>query len=121
MITIGNMRGQILSGTGVDIANGLQQVFDRGFALDTAYSSYYTSLQFVLTSEFTSEEQRLYMGCLQFLSYIVGGTMLPEANIAQYVSQYYLNYMGGGTAIFRLFLLLLGRCSILRTFNVCLY
>lgn len=103
MITIGNMRGQILSGTGVDIANGLQQVFDRGFALDTAYSSYYTSLQFVLTSEFTSEEQRLYMGCLQFLSYIVGGTMLPEANIAQYVSQYYLNYMGGVLPFFGYF------------------
>ena len=62
--------------------------------MDTAYSSYYTSLQFVLTSEFMSEEQRLYMGCLQFLSYIVGGTMLSEANIAQYISQYYLNYMG---------------------------
>ena len=105
MIMIGEFRGQILLSSSASIMNGIQNIMMKGFALDTAYSSYFTSLQFVLTADFTSTEQRLYMGLLQFISYIIGGTMLPEANIAKYVSHYFVNYMGGyyrSSAIFAL-------------------
>lgn len=105
MVTIGDLRGQILTSNVVIILNGVQNIAMKGFALDTAYSSYFTSLQFVLTADFTSMEQRFYMGGLQLISYIIGGTMLPEANIAKYVSQYFVNYMGGyyrSSAIFAL-------------------
>lgn len=103
MVSIGSLRGNILSGNADVIFQQLDYLLQNGFSLDTAYSSYFTSLQFILTSELISISQRLYMGLLQILSYIVGGTLLPEANIAVFVSNFYTNYMGGVLPFFGYF------------------
>lgn len=103
MASIGKLRGEILSLNFNSIMETLSILFDNGFSLDTAYSSYYTSLQFILTSELISFGQRLYMGALQFISFIIGGSLLPEANIAAFVSNYYFNYMGGVLPFFGYF------------------
>lgn len=103
MVTIGELRGDILSASVTSFSDRLNQIAQTGFALDTAYSSYYTSLQFVLTTELISFGTRLHIGALQLLSYIIGGTLLPEANIANFVSQYYFNYMGGVLPFFGYF------------------
>lgn len=103
MITIGELRGQILSGTFTGLTSAVSKVMERGFSLDTAYSSYFTSLQFVLVADATLIGDRLYMGLLQMISYIVGGTIMPEANIALYVGQFYKNYMGGVLPFFGYF------------------
>lgn len=103
MVSIGTLRGNILSGDSDAILQQLNYLLQNGFSLDTAYSSYFTSLQFILTSDLISTSQRVYMGFLQLLSYFVGGTLLPEANIAVFVSNFYTNYMGGVLPFFGFF------------------
>ena len=77
------------------IITTIEILFDRGFALDTAYSSYYTSLTFLGSLDFTSFSKRMEMLLKWLLSIILGGNAVPGASVPNYTRQYFVHYFGG--------------------------
>lgn len=94
MSMIGVARGAILSG---DFSiNGIIKILkERMFTLDTAYSSYHTSITFILMEEQVSMWDRIHVFCGFLKSIIVGGYDSVESNVARVTAQFYQHYDGG--------------------------
>ena len=68
---------------------------DRGFALDTACSSFYTSQTFLAVSFNDGMGKRLVMFLSWVASIFVGGSIIPNSNLSSYTRQFYTHWYGG--------------------------
>lgn len=75
------------------------------FILDTAYSSYYTSLTFLDLLNNVDMSDRLHLFFKWALSMFLGGSMVVDSNLAVYSRQYYTHYFGGVLPFFAFFYL----------------
>lgn len=75
------------------------------FILDTAYSSYYTSLTFLDLSNNMYTIDRLYLFFKWVLSMFLGGSQVVDSNLASYARQHYMHYGGGILPFFSFFYL----------------
>lgn len=91
---IGVERGNILSGD-FDISNVVEQLCEKKFTLDTAYSSYHTSLTFILSENNTSYETRLMIFWGFIKSIFFGKYDTVNSNVSSYTRQLYHHYGGG--------------------------
>lgn len=91
---IGAARGELLSGN-FDVQSILLSIFQRGFALDTAYSAYFTSTTFV----YLDERVDLDVHAALFLDFIksifVGSGSNPDSVLPQFSLDYVTHYFGG--------------------------
>lgn len=102
MIGIGAMRARFsLSGIG----NVLLGAFKGGLALDTAYSSYHTSMTFIKVEEITSFSSKMGMFGRWLLSMIFGGSLIEDSNLAYYTLDFYPHTFGGVLPVFMYFYL----------------
>lgn len=96
MSVIGVVRGELLSGN-ADIGSIMSSLAKSGFALDTAYSAYYTSESFIYVMDKFSVQETLFL-FWEFVKSIFIGTdpdMLLTSVSAEYVKHY-----GGGLVPF---------------------
>lgn len=92
MSIVGAARGAVLTGN-ADVASVFQLLGERGLALDTAYSAYYTSESFIyIIDKFTFQEIMELFG--DFVkSVFIGGD--PDKHLAAISSVYVDHSMGG--------------------------
>ncbi len=101
---VGTMRTNV-EFTVENLMNSILSSLNGGYVLDTAYSSYYTSLTFVKVQESVAIRQRLTMFCLFMLSMFLGGSIVKGSNLASFTRQYYVHYYGGVLPFFGQFYL----------------
>lgn len=101
---VGTMRARV-EFTVKNLANSFLKSLNGGYVLDTAYSSYYTSLTFVKVESFVDVKQRLYMFYLFMLSMFLGGSIVKGSNLALFTRQFYTHYYGGVLPFFGQFYL----------------
>lgn len=102
MSIIGVVRGELLSGN-VDISSILSSLAKGGFALDTAYSAYYTSESFVyILDKFSTLEILAFFW--EFVKSIFIGTN-PDMLLTSISSEYVFHYGGGLTPFYFYFYL----------------
>lgn len=101
---VGTMRAN-LEFTIKNLARSFLKSLNDGYVLDTAYSSYYTSLTFVKVESFVDVKQRLYMFYLFMLSMFLGGSIVKGSNLALFTRQFYTHYYGGVLPFFGQFYL----------------
>ncbi len=102
MSLIGVVRGALLSGN-FDISSLLSLLGERGLALDTAYSAYYTSESFIyVMDKFTPQEIMMFF--VDFLkSIFIGGN--PDMHLTAVSATYVDHSMGGVMPFFFYFYL----------------
>lgn len=92
MSIIGQVRGELLAGN-ADVASILSSLAESGFALDTAYSAYYTSESFIfIIDKFTSVEILLFFW--EFIKSIFVGSN-PDILLSSLSKNYVFHYGGG--------------------------
>ena len=92
MSIIGVVRGELLSGN-FEVTSILSSLVESGFALDTAYSAYYTSESFVyILDKFSVQEVFVYFW--EFVkSIFIGGD--PDMHLTAISHDYVVHYGGG--------------------------
>ena len=100
---IGQLRGSLFS-NGLDVDNVLSNLSEREYSLDTAYSSYFTSMTFLDELRVTSSADRVYLFGRWILSMLLGGSV-RDSNLAQYTLSTHLHYYGGVLPYFGYFYL----------------
>lgn len=95
---IGTARGALLSGN-FDVQAILYAIAANGFALDTAYSAYYTSQTFVYVMEMLTDSTRLEYFSDFFLSIFFGESANSSAKLIS-VSRQFIHHNGGGVLPF---------------------
>ncbi len=117
MSVIGVVRGELLSGN-ADIGSILSSLARSGFALDTAYSAYYTSESFVyVLDKFTTQEVLVFFW--EFVKSIFIGTD-PDMLLTS-ISNTYVAHYGGGLIPFYFYFYLGGIGIVLAVFLVAFY
>lgn len=96
MSVIGVVRGELLSGN-ADIGSIMTSLARSGFALDTAYSAYYTSESFIYVMDKFSVQEILFL-FWEFVKSIFIGTD-PDMLLTS-VSDVYVKHYGGGLVPF---------------------
>lgn len=91
---IGDMRASFVISLDT-IKEVISRLMTKGGSLDTAYSSYFTSLTFILTKDTLSIWWRLNMFGRFLLSMVLGGSAISNSNLPAYTRAYYLHYFGG--------------------------
>lgn len=91
---IGAIRGSILysDASWVDILNNVAK---NGFALDTAYSAYYTSESFVYISDLYETSQKLEYFKNFIVSIFMGSTATQDSQLA-FISHRHMHHSNGG-------------------------
>lgn len=93
---IGAVRGAIMSGN-FSVAGILENLSNKGFALDTAYSAYYTAqcdIYIVDSWRITDQERTSYF--FDFLNSIIFGESANKGAVIQNISRRYVHHNGGG-------------------------
>lgn len=90
---IGEQRAEI-SFSFQSVGSILDNLFEKAFALDTAYSAYFTSLTFLKTADMLTFAERLDL-FLRFLLSIVFGGRVSGSVLASYTRSFYIHYFGG--------------------------
>ena len=92
---IGSVRGNY---SGFNLSEMVKDVWNdrRGtmFVNDTAYSAYHTSVTFI-KSETVGWGERLRIFKNYMLSMILGGSKVPDSNLAEYTHRRFMHYYGG--------------------------
>ena len=96
---IGAVRTSITSAEFDEFLNVMGNKITGGFAWDTAYSSWHTSITFVLYSDFVSWEERLVLFWHWVQSIVFGGSV-PMSNLARLTRSYFAHYYGGVFPVF---------------------
>ena len=91
---IGAYRGNWLR-TGFSLSNVWEALKDNLFTLDTAYSSYHTSLTFLLYGEGVSTSVKMGVFSNFLKSIILGGYGTAENSVAHLTANFYAHYNGG--------------------------
>lgn len=76
----------------VETINGMKKT---GLALDTSYAAYYCSLTFIKTEDILPLSQRIVIFENWIISQLLGGSLVPNSNVAAITREYYMHYMGG--------------------------
>lgn len=96
---LGSVRTGLASAGIEDFVEALRESFIKGFSWDTAYSSWHTSITFLLYGSSISPNEHL--GLLwQWIQSIFLGGGIPMSNLAQVTLGYYYHYYGGILPIF---------------------
>ena len=103
MVAIGQLRGNILI-SGFSVNNVINQLAKGKFALDTAYSSYFTSMTFLDELHKTVFSRRIQLFLRWLLSIFLGGSV-TDSNLAVYTRQTHMHYYGGVLPYFAWFYL----------------
>lgn len=103
MSGIGQVRASILQ-EGLNFRAITKSLFSHYFALDTAYSAYFTSMTFLDELTQTSVSQRFYLFGKWVLSMFLGGSV-KDSNLAYYTRQFFVHYNGGVLPFFAWFYL----------------
>lgn len=101
---IGVVRGALLS-SNVNVGEILNRLANHGFALDTAYSAYYTSETFVYIDDIYSRSEKLDYFKDFIISIFLGNSYNPSAFLANVSKQYLHNSAGGMMPYFFFFYL----------------
>lgn len=93
---IGAVRGAIMSGN-FSVAGILENLSNKGFALDTAYSAYYTAQCdiYVVDSWRVSDDER-FSYFIDFVKSIFLGESANRSSVIQNISRRYVHHNGGG-------------------------
>ena len=92
MSIIGVVRGELLSGN-ADVSSILSSLAESGFALDTAYSAYYTSESFVYIIDKFTLFEIIALFCEFVKSIFLGAN--PDVLLTSISAQYTIHYGGG--------------------------
>ena len=103
MTGIGELRGEILT-SNLSIRSIISQLIEEKFALDTAYSAYFTSMTFLDELSNITASTRWYLFTRWVLSMFLGGSV-TDSNLAIYTRQNYVHYNGGVLPFFAWFYL----------------
>lgn len=103
MSAIGQFRASLVLSGGT-FSNVWDLLTENGFALDTAYSSYYTSMTFIDMLGNIDWTQRIDLFFRWVLSIFAGGSV-TNSNLAEYTRQFYMHYNGGVLPYFAYFYL----------------
>lgn len=91
---IGVVRTSITSAGFDEFLNIMGNAITGGFTWDTAYSSWHTSITFVLYSDFVSWEERLLL-LWQWIQSIALGGSVPMCNLSVITRSYFSHWFGG--------------------------
>lgn len=117
MSIIGVVRGELLSGN-ADVGTILSSLAKSGFALDTAYSAYYTSESFIyVLDRFTFHETIIFFW--EFVKSVFIGTN-PDMLLTS-ISEEYVKHYGGGLMPFYFYFYLGVIGIVVSAFIVSLY
>ena len=83
----------------------LSNIKQHYFILDTAYSSYYTSLTFLDLLNNVDISDRLYLFFKWVLSIFLGGSNVVDSNLSMYSREYYVHWFGGVLPFYSFFYL----------------
>lgn len=100
---IGEMRASVKINTD-SIAASVKRSFENGITLDTAYSSYFTSLTFLKYRETIGLGERVELAFRYLLSVFLGGSV-SRSNLANITRSMILHYYGGILPFFAYFYL----------------
>ena len=103
MSLIGQFRAQLIM-HGANIKAVVKSLSANYFSLDTAYSSYYTSMTFLDELTQTDFNKRIYLFGRWLLSIVLGGRV-SDSNLALYTRQHHFHYNGGVLPFFAWFYL----------------
>lgn len=103
MSAIGQFRAELTLDI-TSLTTTLNILKDNKMLLDTAYSSYFTSLTFLETLDFVSLSQRFYL-LSRFVLYLFVGSVIPDSNLAIFTRNYFVHYFGGILPFFGYFYL----------------
>ena len=103
MSGIGQLRAQVFL-QGFSFRQIIKSLFSGYFTLDTAYSSYYTSMTFLDEMASHSLSSRLHLFGRWVLSMFLGGSV-KDSNLAQYTRAHFMHYYGGVLPYFAWFYL----------------
>ena len=96
---LGSIRTGLVSASVDDIVEAWNESLARGFAWDTAYSSWHTSITFLLYGDIVSSNEHLVLFWHWIQSVFLGGSV-PMSNLAQLTLSYFYHYFGGVLPIF---------------------
>ena len=114
MSAIGQFRASLVLSKDI-LKTVILRLIDERIALDTAYSSYFTSLTFLMVKKDLGFSGVMRLFGRWILSMFLGGRV-PDSNLATYTRQYYLHYMGGVLPFFAYFYL-----GIIGIILLCIY
>ena len=100
MTLIGNLRTTIWDSSMQDVVESVMYNIGRGFAWDTAYSSWHTSMTFLDFDQVVGEQGRQYYLQQWLLSIVLGGSSVADSQLAFVTRQFYPHWFGGVYPIF---------------------
>lgn len=94
MSVVGSVRGYLMSGD-ISLSMIFENLKNKMFTLDTAYSAYYTSMTFIKAEDFTSNFERFNFFINFLKSIIFGGYSSENVSVAHYTIKYFHHNYGG--------------------------
>lgn len=96
---LGSVRTGLASAGVDDAGTALSESLSRGFAWDTAYSSWHTSITFVLYGDLISPSEHLVL-FWQWVQTLLFGGSVPMSNLATITQPYFWHQFGGVLPVF---------------------
>lgn len=95
----GSVRTGLVGAALQDIVNAWDDSTARGFTWDTAYSSWHTSITFVMYGNIISPSEHLFLFAQWVKSVLMGGSV-PMCNLAAITQPYFFHQFGGVLPVF---------------------
>lgn len=102
-LAFGGVRTQIWVDGFAALFESFQRIMDTGFAWDTAYSAWHTSITFLQFDSLISFSDHMYYLGQWLLSLVVGGSFVIDSNIASVTHLYFAHSFGGVLPIYLAF------------------
>lgn len=96
---LGSVRTGLTSAGMDDVGAALNESLSRGFAWDTAYSSWHTSITFVLYGDLIPPSEHLAL-FWQWVQTLLFGGSVPMSNLATITQPYFWHQFGGVLPVF---------------------
>lgn len=96
---VGSVRTGLVGADLQDVTNAWDDSVSRGFAWDTAYSSWHTSVTFVKYGEIIPLSEHLFLFAQWVKSVMLGGSV-PLCNLAAITQPYFFHQFGGVLPVF---------------------
>lgn len=96
---LGSVRTGLASAGIDDVGAALSESLSRGFAWDTAYSSWHTSITFVLYGDLIPSSEHLAL-FWQWVQTLLFGGSVPLSNLARITQPYFWHQFGGVLPVF---------------------
>jgi hypothetical protein len=99
LVTIGNLRTDFIGADFSDMVESLQDILRQGLAWDTAFSSWHTSITFLLYGDMVNIAEHFRLFGQWLLSIFFGGSV-EDSGLAIITRNFYAHYYGGTLPIF---------------------